>query len=218
METFFQSLEAVWELVMQEPLAFFTVAILIFSGGWLVGRFTFSNSLQIASQRNEQLKERVDEYREKLSGKSPDEAQIRFEQLEAQLKLLQPRRLDPDQKRKLKQALSNTSGSISVAHDGVAADAKLFADELAIVFGEAGWRTSHAVVMGYSPQPKTGVSFTVQDAEHLDAAEMVVRSALIAAEIPFDLRVSPRSRRTWPEGMQHFEPDVRLVITNRINE
>jgi hypothetical protein len=80
---FIDQLKAVWPLVMQAPWGFATLAAALLVAGWFAARIVFT-------ERIETLKERIEAYKEKLGGASPDEAAQKIAALENRLDSLTP--------------------------------------------------------------------------------------------------------------------------------
>jgi hypothetical protein len=75
MGEFLKQLQSVSPLVTQAPWAFAALAAVIFFAGWAAGRFMFG-------ERIETLKARLEAYKEKLDGASPDQVARKIAALE----------------------------------------------------------------------------------------------------------------------------------------
>jgi hypothetical protein len=157
---------------------------------WLCSTYYFG---QYAGQIGV-LKERVtlaetqrDDYKNKLSGATPDEAKARLEKLEAAVAALSPRKLLPAQQSALKAAATTAKGRISIMNDMACPDCNSYANFIRSAFAEAGWQVSAPGVMGVAQVPHSGLGASVKSPAAPSPQETAVITGLQAAGLPFDV-------------------------------
>lgn len=194
MDSFLKELQSAWPLIKQAPWGFLSLAILLLISGWFAGRFTSRERIEI-------LRERLEDYQEKLRVGSPEEAKKRFDDLEERIQQLSPRRLSEQQSASITKALRNTRAVIAIAQDVGVGDGAVFAMSLSSAFREAGWEVQRPTIMGITNPPPTGVALVVSDTQLLDEYEKVVRNALVSAKIEFDIQPGRASRRASTDDL-----------------
>ncbi|TKT79030.1 hypothetical protein [Aquamicrobium sp. LC103] len=202
-------LQKVWPLIELAPWSFTAIGVALLAIGWASGRFMFSERVQT-------LKERVDAYREKLDGASPDEARRRLYVLETQVRELSPRRLTTEQIDAIARAVSVYPGEVHIAQDMAAADARTLAAGFAAAFGRAGWQVKMPSVMGIGNPPPSGIALKVVDAGNLDDREKYIRDVLNKAGISFDIQPGRKGRSPQLDrSIYSFSNDAELLVTTK---
>ncbi|RWX60446.1 hypothetical protein EN833_08310 [Mesorhizobium sp. M4B.F.Ca.ET.190.01.1.1] len=194
---FIDQLKAVWPLVTQAPWGFAPVAFAILASGWAVGRFMYSQRIAI-------LKERIEAYKEKLDGASPEEAHARVERLEARIRDLEhdPRLFSPEQLAKIAAVLKrHKPGAVIVSRDGSSLLCGKVQTQIRKLFERHGWEVRHWATMGGDKLPASGLTIYGNTGDTETDDELVVREALQAAGIEFELR---RQRSTDKEPQLVF--------------
>lgn len=130
----------------------------------------------------------IADYKRKLEGASPEEAQSRIANLEQTISALLPQEFSGDQLTALSEGLKGTGGDIHIVYDGAYSDGQRKAMQLAAVMQGAGWTVMSGVLVGPSFQPPQGLSIAVTDPNEQPKEEAVLLSALRAAGIPFAVR------------------------------
>jgi hypothetical protein len=104
-----------WDVIAQAPWAFVLCAV-IFSGiGYAIsGRLTVER-LALADDR-------VTDYKEKLEGKSPAEAQEQIAKLQDEVAALASYGLSSEAQQRLKDSLASVSGNINILKNSDASD------------------------------------------------------------------------------------------------
>jgi hypothetical protein len=199
-------------VVLQAPLTFAVAAILVAGIVWAALDWKYSAQISDLQSRLSLRDDQINDYKNKLSGATPDEAKNRLDALELQVKALSPRRLTETQKDKIVQSLRGVSGNISIAQDMGAPDAKVYTGDLALAFQAAGWAVTLPAVLGVGNPPRTGVGLRVANPAALRPAELATKTALEAAGIAFDIQ--QETIPPWPISSQ---PDVGLLITTKLN-
>lgn len=132
-----------------------------------------------------------DDYKDKLSGATPDQAKARIDSLEARLGAVEPRRLTSDQRAALIARLSPPGGAtptISIAAEASGDSSQLAADFSAAFRSAGGWNIAEPMVMGIGNRPPSGIGINLPDPAKPSPEVLVVIKALQAAKIPFDVR------------------------------
>ena len=206
----------IWQqftLVVQIPVPFLTT---ILASGWLIWlvvKHTFDTRLANADSTKQLLERQLQEYRDKLSGASPDEARARMDALEARLDAMGPRKLPPEKRQLMVPILGEFGGSsASIAYDAGASDAQVFTKHLAAAFTAAGWQVQLPMVVGIGSPPPTGIGVSVSNAAQLSPHENAACQALRAAGLEFDLQVAPK--RWHP----NHEFAVEIVISSPLDK
>lgn len=212
-----------WQTISQAPFTFATGAILISGLAFLILRAFFEGRISTLEGRISLKDDQLADYKNKLSGATPDEAKQRLEKLEQQVVALSPRRLNDDNVRKLVSVLSESPATIEISQDMAAADARALAGDFIITFQRANWRISAPMVMGIGNPPPTGIALQVQNVRDLRPSELLVKRALENAGIDFDLQPNlhrPPTRPPMPEGLapipEEIGPDVGILVTTRL--
>lgn len=179
---------------------------------WSVLKHSYAVRLENAASIKDLLERQVQEYKDKLSGASPDEAKARMDALEARLDSLAPRTLSSDRRNQMLRFLDNFRGcNISIAYDAAVPDARNFAQSLIATFNSAGWRVTAPMLMGISNPPSTGVGVIVQDPQRLTEPQKAVCAALSAIELPFDVMngLSDRGR---------MDIEVEIIVSQNLSD
>jgi len=146
--SFLDQLRAVWPLIITAPWGFVPLALAILLAGWLAGRFMFA-------ERIATLKERIESYKEKLGGATPDQAQKRIADLEQQLDdVRDKRRLTSDQLKRMGDALSGRQGKVEVMLGG--AEGAGVYGQVRRHFSQLGWIV-HSGGMAFPTPSKYGL-------------------------------------------------------------
>jgi hypothetical protein len=214
--------------VFAEAPVTFIVALLVLGGvvWWLLDwRYSgiVSNRDGTISNRDSEislLRGQRDDYKEKLSGASPEQAKAKIEALESRLAQLEPRRTTQDQRNKLLEKLrlpSNIDYLVEIARDASTPDGVQYASDFLGVFHEAGWRTSAPIVMGIGNLPlAAGLIVQVSSLANPPSEGKTVLDALKYAGIPFaaqEIGPIPPAHEGLPPRAQ-----VKMLITNRMSQ
>jgi hypothetical protein len=207
-------------MILQAP-ATFAIGLVILGGIiWGAMNWTYSSQINNLQSRLSLRDDQITDYKTKLEGATPDEAKKRLAALELQVKALSPRRLTEEQKAKIIQSLNGVSGTIQIAQDMGAPDAKAYTGDLALAFQAAGWAVSLPAVLGPGNPPPTGVGLRVTNPAAMQPIELAAKRALDAAGIAFDIQQENRAPRpNAPLGFPALppQPDVGLLITTKLN-
>lgn len=220
LDAILRHLEREGQVILQSPLTFTISALVVATALWWLFQWRTSDRIESLEGRIKLRDDQVANYKAKLSGATPDEAKARLDALERQVMALAPRRLTDDQRRKLKKALTGVRGTIEIAHDVAAADARRLAADFTTVFQEANWTIVSASVMGIGAHPLTGIALQVADTVSLSPLELHLKRAFEEAEIDFDLQLGLQRLSPPP----HFSTDIQrppdldigLLLTSRL--
>jgi hypothetical protein len=134
-----------------------------------------------------------DDYKDKLSGASPDQAKKEIDDLQTKIsalaKHIDPRPLSAEQERIFVQAATVSEGKpvVHVASDVACTDCAIYGGELARIFVSAGWDANTGIVMGPPLRPASGLALSLSNTKNPTPAELKLLNALRTANIPFDL-------------------------------
>lgn len=149
----------------------------------------------------------IDDYKEKLSGATPDQARQQIEILRAQVeRLSRQRSLTPDQKKKLTEAAVGKSfpgSQIEIIYVPTAHETMVFATEIAKALQDAGWpvRADYTLGGGGDRLDRRGVSLAVHNMQKRSEMVLNLGAALDHAGIPFQ----------WEEE-QNLQSSGRLYV------
>jgi hypothetical protein len=205
MSQWMQDLTAGWPMIRANLPTFFALAVLMFGailgGVWWLMDWRYSSIISgrdaiIANKDSEiaLFKGQRDDYKDKLSGATPDQAKARIDALEARFAAVEPRRLTAEQRAALMARLSPPAGAVptvSIVAEATADSPQLAADFASVFRSAGGWTIVEPIAMGIGNRPPSGIAISVPDLNHPTVAVATVASALKAAKIEFDLRQAP---------------------------
>lgn len=183
MGEFLEQMSTVWPLVTQAPQAFIALGVALLLAGWAFGRFAFG-------ERIANLRERLDAYKEKLDGASPEEVRKQISELKQRLDeaMHDPRLLRGDQLEKMAAVLrQHKSGSIIVSRAGSTLQCGGVQTQVRRFFTQQGWTVQHWETMD-NPNTPTGVALFTHTGDEVSDDERAVRSALEAASIAYEVQ------------------------------
>lgn len=195
-----------WQWIIEHAGPFFSILILsaalTAAAVWLILRMRYQRTI---ARQQHQLRE----FKIKLHGATPDEAQRRIESLQARLARLEPRRLTGKQKTVLKKLLTLPESAgitdINVAHDAACGDGKPFAADFAYVLGSCrGWKPSSVTIFGSGHRPETGLAIVSFRRGRTAAGAKLLSKALTEAGIDH-------------ETIHSTEEQLELLITPRLS-
>ena len=176
-------------VIAQAPLVYIATIAAVAFVIWRIVEWHFKTRLENSASTVDLLNERLQDYKEKLSGATPDEARARMDALEARIEALGPRRISRDQQHKMIPHLDPFKGSgIVISVDGVSPDAAGLSAGMKAAFGMAGWHITNPTIIGIGSSPKSGIGLTVEDKSNLTAMQQAIVSAFRAANIEFDIK------------------------------
>lgn len=171
---------------------FFVILFLMAGILWLLFGWSYGSVIAIKNTQIELQDRRLAEYKDKLSGATPDQAKARIDALEARLAAVEPRRLTAAQRASMIARLSPPTGATPIiAIVGEASgDSSQFAVDFVSVFQTVGgWKVQEGSAMGLGNRPASGIALTVANMNAPEA--YIVANALRAANIDFDMQQGP---------------------------
>lgn len=147
----------------------------------------------------------VQDYKDKLSGATPDEARARMDALENRLRLVEPRRLTVAQRERITEAMKPFEGGwIHIDADKSVPDATSLQQAMLHAFSDANWNISQSspIVVDLYDDPSSGMIVGLTDPASPKPAEVALIRELSAIGITFDIRKAT-------------EHGIRILITAR---
>lgn len=196
MPQWIQDLFAGWPMIRANLPTFFFIVVLIFGAIWWLMDWRYGGVIAqrdgVINNRDSEitlLKGQRDDYKDKLSGATPDQAKARIDALEARLASVEPRRLTASQRTALIAGLIPPR-AISIVSEA-AGDSPQLATDFASVFKSAGWLINEGSVMGLGNRPPTGIAVQIPDPNNPSQTATVLMNALRSQNIRFDIRQAP---------------------------
>lgn len=187
---------------MQAPWGFASVFVALLFFGWVAGRFMSNERIAI-------LQERVDAYKDKLDGASPDEARRQIEELKESIQRLQDaagRILTSKQMEAITQMAQRSSGRVCVTYDSATPGGGSLQSQFLKAFRAAGWIASGGLMAGGDDPSDHEFVLNVPNEE--TPASKAARAALEAAKIPFE---------SGKIGDYHQNVDAEIVIFDKVS-
>lgn len=128
------------------------VAIVAFVA-WKIAQREYATRLTNAASDYQSLERQLNEYKNKLSGATPDEAKARLNALELEIARLKPKKLTPEQIRTFTGVLQAHRGAVMLISDGHEPHGRRLRHQFAPAFTEAEWE----VTVGSSNDPSRTV-------------------------------------------------------------
>jgi hypothetical protein len=192
MDEFLSKLAEQFAVIRAAPYPFLLSVAIVIGAVWFMVNWAYGTILSSKNAQLELADRQLGDYRQKLSGASPDEAKSKIEALTTEINQLraqlQARRLTPAQRDAIAQTSRLAPGqvfSIQIMRDMGASDGGAYANDFMAVFQAAGWKVSYGSILFGTPAP-TGLALLVKSSS-LSAAEKMVFDALRGAQIQFDV-------------------------------
>ena len=199
--------------VGEAPMLFLISMVLASGLVWKAVSWHFETRLANADSTKELLQRQIDDYKDKLSGATPDAARAKIEALEARVDALSPRSLPADAQNAMVPFLDPFRGQlIEISSDSTSADASRLARQLQVPFNSAGWNVNLPTVMGIGRPPPSGVGLIVENTNQLSPVQVAISNALRAAGITFDLQQG--RMRGAPPHIGEMHPAAEILISN----
>ena len=174
---------------------------------WLALSWRYGGVIETLKARIAARDDQIAEYKSKLAGATPDQARALIDALEARLRRLEPRRINPEVLREMIEILRFHPGSVYVAQDMQSPDARGLAVALSSVFNSASWEVRSPMVGGPANPPSEGIAVTVRDLNNLSERDRALFAAM-------DLVGHPYARRGGLRGFTGQEIDAEILITS----
>jgi hypothetical protein len=195
--------------------ATFAIALLALAGAiWWAMDWKYSSVISNKDSEISLIKGQRDDYKDKLSGATPDQAKARIDTLEKIVSRLQPRRLSSDQATELVRTLSQISSrGIQITNDLTCPDCSAFTNDLRSAFNRGGWKVIPMTVMGPNPTRVSakGLALIVGNPQSLNHDEGALVEVFKKIAIPFDVATVPLAAP--PPQAQLPQYEMELLIT-----
>lgn len=203
---------AVWNA----PIPF--LAAIIFVGWliWLGMRAHYRGRLESKDGLIALKDGQLQDYKDKLSGATPDEARARLDALESRIDALGPRKITAEQRRRMIPELELFRGcKVDITADATSADAAQLARGLTAAFNAAGWRVQNGVGLGIGSTitPASGIGLLVENPSALTDAQTAIISALNGAGLEHDVL-----RKGGPTLDRDGAPMESMVLSNKLDD
>jgi hypothetical protein len=209
-------------LILGAPVEFCIVLLVAMAVAYLASAKLHRATIEAHRATNDGLTERlrgrdeqIAELKAKVGTDLPSEIKERIDQLESQLRQLEPCRLGDEYVARLTEALRVVQGSVVVAQDMAVAEARTIAIELSRAFSNAGWSVSSPMIMGPGNPPPSGIGIGVEDPASLTSKQIVIVNALSAIHLAFDLQRN-RSMPHFAGGLPAPIPDAEILISQKV--
>jgi hypothetical protein len=204
LDEFIKHILGEWRMISQAPVSFITAVLVAGICVWLAMQWGYGREISL-------LRQQESDYKDRLSGATPDQAKARIDDLEARLKQIEPRQVTPKQQRAIVAAAHTLPNqyALAVNFEGGCPDCPQYSAGLVSAFRDAGWAVTNPMVMGPTWRPRSGVGLSVLDPANLGPEATLVRNALQAAHIEFEIRQGPPFR-------QPFGPSLPLRVEIQI--
>lgn len=213
---FQQQLRAIYAAPALYLAAVFAVGAAVW---WVAGQY-YSERISTMKEQLVLVEGQRDEYKNKLSGASPDEAKARLEKLEASLAALAPRKLSNEQTKTLQAALLIV-GSIVILHDVSCADCNAYGNSIDTAFRAGAWQVVNSPLIGPNVFPRSGLGVSVANPQSPSPQEAAILKSFKSANVPFDIIAKtppppppPPQPAGGPAIAQVPYPDVFIVIVS----
>lgn len=195
MPQWIQDLTTGWPLIWANLPTFAVIIALVIGVVWWLMEWRYGGVIAqrdgAINNRDSEialLKGQRDDYKEKLSGATPDQAKARIDALEERLARLEPRRLSASQRAVLVSNVRHAGSFRLSLVSEMGSDSQQYAADFAAVFREAGtWVLSEGAVMGIGNRPPSGIAVRFADLNQPPAEAAILISALRAANVQFDI-------------------------------
>ena len=191
-------LQAVWQPFL---LASSIIGIVVWRAVKHNYQGRLDNNTELLRLRDAQL----EDYKDKLSGASPDEAKARIDALETRLNILEPRNLTSAQKEKITAAMKPFEGGwIHIEADSSVGDAIRLQAGLLQAFSKANWNIAHSSISGFDADTvyPTGLVLGLPDRDAPTPAERALMRCLTEMGLHYDL-------------VSDLRGGIRMTITHR---
>ena len=175
-------------------LAFLVAVAVAVAAIWGAVQWSYGALLASKDARIAFLERRVNDYREHLSGATPDEAKQRIEALENEVKALrlrlQPRRLTTSQRQAIPDRSLFPAGAqpnaVTVLAEENCSDCTAFAADLAAALRESGsWIVTADVLKNPVERPRTGLAIRVPEPRRPPPEAVILQQAMRSAGLAY---------------------------------
>jgi hypothetical protein len=178
-------------LISAAPIPFSLVTIAIVGIVWVVVNWSYNAVLSSKNSQIELLERQVADYKDKLSGATPNEAKARIDSLETRLSRIEPRRLLVEQRNIITSYVTVPYGvnyMISVQSEMACGDCRQYFDDFQDILYNAHWNIERISLSNATAASPKGIAILTPDIHHPLPEASVLTTALKAAKIDFDLK------------------------------
>lgn len=178
-------------LISAAPIPFSLVTIAIVGIVWVVVNWSYNAVLSSKNSQIELLERQVADYKDKLSGATPNEAKARIDSLETRLSRIEPRRLLVEQRNIITSYVTVPYGvnyMISVQSEMACGDCRQYLDDFQDILYNAHWNIERISLSNATAASPKGIAILTPDIDHPLPEASVLTTALKAAKIDFDLK------------------------------
>lgn len=189
------SIGAQWQLVTQAPLIFFLAVVAVAGVIWAAIQWAYHTRLESKDGQIDLLKAQLEAatLKKGFEDAAPEQAAETIRQLAMRLKEIEPRSLSQEQKQSIGKFVrkhAHFKGKVNLSFDGMSAEARRFAAELALVLSQSPHMkvTQVSIVQmpgGLHGGSRKGLLVAARDMS-ADAAKFVA-GALDVANIDYDV-------------------------------
>ena len=178
------------------PIALAVLVVLVTAIVWGIMHWAYGGILTSKDAHIASLERRVADYRDSVSGASPEDARRRIDALETQLHALQlqltPRRLNPAQRQAISDHSRRPAGSpsrnITVTVDEACGDCAAFAAEITEALRVAdNWTVDVRTVSYADERLRSGLGIRVAEPTRPSPEAVVLQQALTSAGVSFSM-------------------------------
>jgi hypothetical protein len=198
LEEFIKYILGEWRVIANSPVSYAVAVLVAAAIIWWIMTWGYGREMSL-------LKQQVADYKDKLSGASPDQARARIDALEARLARVEPRRLTEEQRRILAANFVHApKGAVRVSHEASCSDCNQYAsDFIGAIQPLPNWKVSAGMFIGPGTRAVTGIGVRAAQANSVADAVM---TALRCAQISFDtLPATPRP------GNERFDVEIEIM-------
>jgi hypothetical protein len=185
----------------------FLLAIAVVGGAiWFVVNYLYSERISSKDAQLQLADRQIADYKQKLSGASPDEAKAKIDALERRILQLEPRRITPQQRQTFVETVRapDKTHRIMVQHESGCPDCPLYAAAFERALRDAGWNVENGVVMGPAQRPARGIGLMVVDP--LSPDPVLLQRAFRSAQIDIEIM------KMDPSPMAIIAPAANVVL------
>lgn len=196
---FFNLIGTNWPAIQANLPLFTALAVAAFAFGFFVSNFAAKSKIEALDGRRQLAEDRATAYKERLEGRSPDEAAEAIRNLESRLAAVEPWNLGDTRMKAFEDAVSSSAGTIIVTLESSATELFSSYKRFVQIFRKHGWKVQNwetldggngddrAIRRGADPV----TIYVCQD--HHEGDLEVLRSALLNAGIDYNEVARPEN-------------------------
>lgn len=199
------------------PIPFLLVVGIVAIGIWRFLAHHYSGKLDATDALLTLRQAQLDDYKEKLSGASPEEARARVDALEQRIEdgfnAMAPRTLSDDQCERMVAVLEGQHGHhVTITQELGDAGRVNLVMSIEKAFSAARWTTATRMMMRISNALSSGIGVIVSDQNNLTEPQRAIINAFKIAEIEFDIQTGD----TGNNGPYGPHSVAQIIVSPRI--